>query len=38
LGVECSMSLEEAQQECGRCLRCDCFGAGCQVEGRTQYV
>lgn len=38
LGVECSMSLEEAQQECGRCLRCDCFGAGCQVEGRIQYV
>lgn len=38
LGVECSMSLEEAKQECGRCLRCDCFGAGSQVEGRVQYV
>jgi NADPH-dependent glutamate synthase beta subunit-like oxidoreductase len=36
--VECGMSLEEAQQECGRCLRCDCFGAGAQVGGRVQYV
>lgn len=38
LGVEYGMSLEEAEQECGRCLRCDCFGAGCQVDGRFQYV
>ncbi len=38
LGVEYGMSLEEAEQECGRCLRCDCFGAGCQVDGRVQYV
>lgn len=37
-GVECMMSLEEAQQECGRCLRCDHFGAGAQVGGRFQYV
>lgn len=38
LGVECGMSLEEAQQECGRCLRCDHFGAGALVDGRVQYV
>lgn len=38
LGVEYGMSSEEAEQECGRCLRCDCFGAGCQVDGRFQYV
>lgn len=37
-GVECGMSLEEARQECGRCLRCDHFGAGAQVGGRIQYV
>lgn len=24
--VEEDVSLEEAKQECGRCLRCDCFG------------
>ena len=38
LAVENSMSDEEARQECSRCLRCDCFGAGAQVEGRIQYV
>ncbi len=37
-GVELGMSLEEAKQECGRCLRCDHFGAGVQVGGRVQYV
>lgn len=26
--VECPMTYEEAQQECGRCLRCDVFGCG----------
>ncbi len=36
--VELGMSREEAIQECGRCLRCDCFGAGAAVGGRIQYV
>lgn len=35
--VEVEMSVEEASQECGRCLRCDFFGCGTQVGGRTQY-
>ena len=35
--VELEMSAEEAAQECGRCLRCDFFGCGTQVGGRTQY-
>ncbi|MEY8412033.1 NAD(P)-binding protein [Lachnospiraceae bacterium 62-26] len=26
--VECPMTYEEVQQECGRCLRCDVFGCG----------
>ncbi|MBO4365106.1 MAG: FAD-dependent oxidoreductase [Eggerthellaceae bacterium] len=26
--VECPVSAEEADQECGRCLRCDVFGIG----------
>ena len=26
--VECPMTYEEIQQECGRCLRCDVFGCG----------
>lgn len=30
--LENNMSLEEAMQECGRCLRCDHFGCG-EVEG-----
>ena len=37
LGVETEMSLEEAQQECGRCLRCDHFGCGVLAGGRLQY-
>ncbi len=37
-GVEIEMSLEEAQQECGRCLRCDHYGCGSTVGGRVQYV
>lgn len=35
-GVEIPLSNEEAQQECGRCLRCDHFGMGALHEGRTQ--
>ena len=37
-GVETEMSLEEAVQECGRCLRCDHFGCGIMEGGRIQYV
>ena len=37
-GVEIVMSEEEALQECGRCLRCDHFGAGACVGGRIQYA
>ena len=37
-GVECGMSREEAEQECGRCLRCDVFGCGATEEGREQYA
>ena len=37
-GVECEMSLEEARQECGRCLRCDHYGCGSMEGGRFQYV
>lgn len=36
--VEIEMSLEEAQQECGRCLRCDHYGCGVMDGGRIQYV
>ena len=36
--VELGMSLEEARQECGRCLRCDRFGAGATEGGRQQYA
>ena len=35
--VEGEMSLEEALQECGRCLRCDRFGAGLTEGGRRRY-
>ena len=38
LGVEEEMSLEEAIQECGRCLRCDHYGCGSMEGGRIQYV
>ena len=34
-GVEEGMSREEAVQECGRCLRCDCYGNGATQEGRV---
>ena len=37
-GIEGGMSMEELQQECGRCLRCDHFGIGCTEGGRIQYV
>ena len=36
--IEGGMSMEELQQECGRCLRCDHFGIGCTEGGRIQYV
>ena len=36
--VEMEMSLEEAAQECGRCLRCDHYGCGVLEGGRVQYV
>ena len=36
--VEGGMSDEEAAQECGRCLRCDRFGAGLTEGGRHQYA
>lgn len=36
--VEEGMSREEARQECGRCLRCDCFGCGTLEEGRQRYA
>lgn len=36
--VEIEMSLEEAQQECGRCLRCDHYGCGVLEGGRVLYV
>ena len=32
------MSTEAAMQECGRCLRCDHFGAGACEGGRIQYA
>ena len=35
--VEVEMSVEEAAQECGRCLRCDRFGCGALVGGRVRY-
>ena len=35
--VERHMTMEEAQQECGRCLRCDCFGCG-SLEGARDAV
>lgn len=37
LGVEVEMSYEEAQQECGRCLRCDHFGCGTLDECHDIY-
>ncbi len=37
-GVETEMSLEEAIQECGRCLRCDHYGCGNMEGGRIQYA
>ena len=37
LGVEEEISLEEAIQECGRCLRCDRFGCGSMEGGRVTY-
>lgn len=37
-GVENEMSGEEALQECGRCLRCDCFGSGVLEGGSEHYA
>ncbi|NLY37348.1 MAG: FAD-dependent oxidoreductase [Tissierellia bacterium] len=34
--VECAMTLEEAQQESSRCLRCDHFGLGVFKGGRVE--
>ena len=33
--VELPISEEEIVQECGRCLRCDHFGCGSMLGGRT---
>lgn len=33
--IECNMTYEEANQESGRCLRCDHFGLGVFKGGRT---
>lgn len=35
--VELEMSVEEVEQECGRCLRCDVFGCGSMEGGRVLY-
>ncbi len=37
-GVELEMTREEVLQECGRCLRCDCFGPGSLEGGRVHYA
>ena len=34
--IECGMTHEEAVQEAGRCLRCDCFGYGSFKGGRVE--
>ena len=34
--IECGMTLEEAQQESARCLRCDHFGYGVFKGGREE--
>jgi HrpA-like RNA helicase len=34
--IEHCMSREEAQQEAGRCLRCDHYGYGIFRRGRTE--
>ena len=34
--IECGMTLEEAQQESSRCLRCDHFGYGIFKGGRVE--
>ncbi|MEG0779000.1 MAG: NAD(P)-binding protein [Oscillospiraceae bacterium] len=34
--IECGMTLEEAQQESSRCLRCDHFGYGVFKGGRVE--
>jgi len=36
--VEVDMSLEEAIQDCGRCMRCVHYGCGIMEGGRVQYV
>ena len=38
LCTENEMSLEEIEQECGRCLRCDHYGCGSLEGGRIQYA
>ncbi len=37
LHVEEDMTLEEAQRESGRCLRCDYYGCGCMEGGRAPW-
>jgi hypothetical protein len=34
--IECGMTLEEANQESRRCLRCDHFGFGIFKGGRIE--
>ena len=34
--IECGMTLEEAQRESSRCLRCDHFGYGVFKGGREE--
>jgi hypothetical protein len=35
--IENSMTLEEAAQECARCLRCDHYGCGAFRGGRNKW-
>lgn len=37
LHVETPMTVEEAEREAGRCLRCDYYGCGCMEGGRAPW-
>ena len=37
LHVEKDMTLEEAERESGKCLRCDYYGCGCMEGGRAPW-
>lgn len=37
LHVETDMTVEEAEREAGRCLRCDYYGCGCMEGGRAPW-